>query len=223
MKDIPDLLEQLIECFARDVSELCNNMAHHQKKTQEVRDKCLCITSNESPIFLKDYKESKGLAHNALTTDSHNFKINNKTHLPLHIIICDELIRMKKTQPSMCDYLIGKVSSGDLLLMCELKKINNQYYDDELAKAKSQIQRTFELLHNNCDIKDVICVYGVIGLILTLENTIMCRSFKRFTKPNKKYANRCITLDCENCETKIRTFVTNSITIENKEPFVQIQ
>ena len=190
------------------------NSTELKNKINIIKNSAL-LKKNDSTFYMHDYKKDK----NPCTQNPNNFTVCNKTHDYLNIIICDEVICIPKKQPSMCDYLIEKNdNSRDLLLLCEIKNIQQKYYEETVEQAKNQILSTYNILSQSNCLSNYNC--GVIGLTSIIEGSYMQKAFKKFTKSptNKKYRNKCIYLHIKN--TSIKTFITNKINIKNNKPFI---
>lgn len=210
MQQHSNLLNLLIDFLAIDIPQ----SAERETKINEIKKSAL--TREQKTIFyMQDYNISK----NPFSLNPNNFTVCNKTHDYLNIIICDEVICIPKKQPSMCDYLIEKNdNSRDLLLLCEIKNIQQKYYEETVEQAKNQILSTYNILSQSNCLSNYNC--GVIGLTSIIEGSYMQKAFKKFTKSptNKKYRNKCIYLHIKN--TSIKTFITNKINIKNNKPFI---
>ena len=210
MQQHSDILNQLIDFLAKNIP----NSTELKNKINIIKNSAL-LKKNDPTFFMHDYKEDK----NPCTQNPNNFTVCNKTHDYLNIIICDEVICIPKKQPSMCDYLIEKNdNSRDLLLLCEIKNIQQKYYEETVEQAKNQILSTYNILSQSNCLSNYNC--GVIGLTSIIEGSYMQKAFKKFTKSptNKKYRNKCIYLHIKN--TSIKTFITNKINIKNNKPFI---
>lgn len=210
MQQHSDLLNQLIDFLAKNIP----NSTELKNKINIIKNSAL-LKKNDSTFYMHDYKKDK----NPCTQNPNNFTVCNKTHDYLNIIICDEVICITKNQPSMCDYLIEKNdNSRDLLLLCEIKNIQQKYYEETVEQAKNQILSTYNILSQSNCLSNYNC--GVIGLTSIIEGSYMQKAFRKFTKSqtNKKYRNKCIYLHIKN--TSIKTFITNKINIKNNKPFI---
>ena len=210
MQQHSDLLNLLIDFLAKNIP----NSTELKNKINIIKNSAL-LKKNDSTFYMHDYKKDK----NPCTQNPNNFTVCNKTHDYLNIIICDEVICIPKKQPSMCDYLIEKNdNSRDLLLLCEIKNIQQKYYEETVEQAKNQILSTYNILSQSNCLSNYNC--GVIGLTSIIEGSYMQKAFKKFTKSptNKKYRNKCIYLHIKN--TSIKTFITNKINIKNNKPFI---
>ena len=190
------------------------NSTELKNKINIIKNSAL-LKKNDSTFYMHDYKKDK----NPCTQNPNNFTVCNKTHDYLNIIICDEVICIPKKQPSMCDYLIEKNdNSRDLLLLCEIKNIQQKYYEETVEQAKNQILSTYNILSQSNCLSNYNC--GVIGLTSIIEGSYMQKAFKKFIKSptNKKYRNKCIYLPIG--ATSIKTFITNKINIKNNNPFI---
>lgn len=219
MENNSNLLEQLIEYMTKDLPSGCKETVEKAEKINGVRNNALRIVEDKY-FYLENYdKRSNDLS--PLTRNPNNFRVNNKTHHKLHIIICDEVIKLAKTEPSMCDYLLEDIQNNNLIVMCELKKSSYANYKDNSNKAKSQLQKTFNILRefSCCSSSEI---YGVIGMISALEGSIMQKAFKTFTDNplNRQHRNRPITLKYHDGKCSVKTYITNNITISNNQPYI---
>lgn len=222
MENSSNLLEELIKYIY-----ITRKGANGQKITEDMIEKIneakkkSLAKNNYRSFFVDDYLKNNNKYD---TDDKNNFHINNKTPL-LHIIICDEVTKIDEDNaPSMCDYLLLNAQNTDFILMCELKKIQEAYYEKELNKAKTQLQKTFNILQNiSCTNSSE--VYGVIGMISSLEGSFMRKSFQKFASnpSNNKFKNKIINLQSLDNKHQIQTYITNNITINQNKPYITIE